>query len=226
MSEDGGGSFLLGKMGSMGETAATLGASPSSAKQPDSHTSDLSHNRNEHLSVLFYYLFFCLSKCGAENWRLGDGCHQCEAEAECMCHKCNCHKCSTCTKFHLHQMVVLVRKTPTYFFALETPVLGGCGPCFALGVQLSNRKINHFILYCPSYSCTTCPIYHSHDGFVLQSILLLLHLGVTYMPPFFHIFYMTARSVLSGKSSGEIQKRDQLRLHRYFALEELLQAWQ
>lgn len=94
-----------------------------------------------------------------------------------------------------------------------------------LGVQFRSRKINHFILYCLSYSCTTCPIYHSHDGFVLHSILLL-HLGVIYVPPFFHDFYMNTISVLSSKSSGEMQKRDWLRLHRCFALEELLQDWQ
>lgn len=95
-----------------------------------------------------------------------------------------------------------------------------------LGVQSGNRKINHFILYCLPSSCTTCPIYHSHAGFVLQSILLLLHLGVIYVPPFFHNFYMNVISVFSSKSSGEMKKRDQLRLHRYFTLEELLQAWQ
>lgn len=61
MSEDGDGSLLLGKMGSLGEMAATLGASPLGAKQPDP-----SHDRNEHLGVLFYsFFFFCLSKCGA-----------------------------------------------------------------------------------------------------------------------------------------------------------------
>lgn len=95
-----------------------------------------------------------------------------------------------------------------------------------LGVQFSNRKINHFICYCLKSSCTTCPIYHCHTGFVLQSILLLLRLGVIYVPPFFRSFYMNAISVLSSKSSGEMQKRDQLRLHRCFALEELLQAGQ
>lgn len=66
MSEEGGGSFLLDKMGRVGVMAATLGASPSGAKQPDpSHASDLPHNRNEHLGVLFYYIFFFLSKCSA-----------------------------------------------------------------------------------------------------------------------------------------------------------------
>lgn len=65
MSEDGDRSLLLGEMGSMGEMAATLGASPAGAKQPDT-----SHNRNEHLGVLF----------DSKWWRLSDGCHQCEVE--------------------------------------------------------------------------------------------------------------------------------------------------
>lgn len=95
-----------------------------------------------------------------------------------------------------------------------------------LGVQFSSRKINHSIIYCLSSSCTTCPIYHSHAGFVLWSILLLPHLGVIYVPPFPHSCYMNAISVLSSKSSGEMQKRNQLRLYTFFALEELLQAWQ
>lgn len=73
--------MLLGEMGSMGEMAATLGASLSGAKLLDpSHTSDASHTRNEQFGVLFNCPLFCLSKCSAQNWRLSDGCHQCEVE--------------------------------------------------------------------------------------------------------------------------------------------------